>query len=312
MRFKVHQCLHRYFHFFCYSLSCEEIDHLEEQSKRRKMKLGMYTLIIAGLCFIPPLLTLILGIVVWYGYRKSEGFMLIMMKSIISQMNVNKKPTYLVFGRKLPSSSRKYFMIYSFMMLTICVQCFFLLVWFEVSYECLDDPDLDCFKEIDDVTISPDLIRELPVNCSTISKDEIVFCYRMTVFDPEKAFFGAAAAYLLFELLNIVLVLVSHLMLCLATKCKRMTLLKIAITLLFLGLLAGIFVLRTQVEEFESATRKLSYTALVQGLLVSLFIFFYVVMLPWGMLGKSEEYYGDASLPIVVGADNKAMDEIKK
>ena len=275
------------------------------------MKLGMYTLIIAGLCFIPPLLTFIFAIIFWYCYRKSEGFTLIMMKSIVSQANIEKKPTYLVFGRKLPSRSRKYFMIYSFMILTICVQCFFLIVWFEVSYECHNDPDLDCFKEIDAEDIALSTAFKSPVNCSAIPEDEFVFCYRMTVFDPEKAFFAAAAAYLLFELLNIVLVLVSHLMLFLANKFKRMVLVKIVITILFLGILIVIFVLRTQIHEFESATRKLSYTALVQGILVALLVFLYVVMLPWRKLGKSDEYYQIAALPEVIAHDNK-MNELKE
>ncbi len=236
--------------------------------------------------------------------------MLIMMKSVISKMNIEGKPTYLAFNRKLPSSSRRYFMIYSFMILTICVQCFFLLVWFEVSYECINDPDLDCFKEIDDLTLSSVPFNQLPVNCSTISQDDSVFCYRKTVFDPEKAFFSAAAAYLLFELLNIVLVVVSHMMLFVAEKCKNMTMVKILITTFFLGILIGLFILRTQVDEFESATRKLSYTVLVQGILVVLLVFLYVVMLPWGLLGKSEEYYEDASLPIIAGAhDNECAND---
>ena len=276
------------------------------------MKLGMYTLIIAGLCFIPPLLTFVFAIVFWYCYRKSEGFTLIMMKSIVSQVKIEKAPTYLVFGRKLPSRSRKYFLIYSFMILTICVQCFFLIVWFEVSYECLNDPDLDCFREIDNIKVSGDLFHELPVNCSAIPEDDFVFCYRMTVFDPEKAFFAAAAAYLLFELLNIVLVLVSHLMLFLATKCKLMLLVKIVISILFLTILVFIFVMRTQMPELESATRKLSYTALVQGILVLLLVFLYVVMLPWGTLGKSDEYYPVVGLPEVDAHDNKMHDHEMK
>ena len=269
------------------------------------MNFGAYTAIIAALCFVPPVLTFIIGGIVWYCYRKSEGLMVIMMKSIISQMNIERKPTYLVCGKRLPSSSRKYFMIYSLMILTICVQCFFLVVCFEVSYECINDPDLDCFKEIDDVKLSAATFSEPPVNCSSISQDDFVFCYRTTAFDPEKAFFGAAAAYLLFELLNIVLVVLAHLMLFLAGTLKNMTVVKIVITTIFLGLFIGFFVLRTQVDAFESATRKLSYTVLVQGVLFILFIFLYIIMLPWGVLRKGEEYYGDASLPMIADAHDK-------
>jgi hypothetical protein len=274
--------------------------------KVKEMNLGTYTGIITALCFVPPILTCILGGLVWYCYRKSEAFILVMMKSVVTQMIIDGKPTYLVCGRKLPCPSRKYFMMYSLMILTICIQCFFLLVWFEVSYECKIDPDLDCFKEIQNIELSTDLFHELPVNCTSISKDVFVFCYRMTVFDPEKAFFSAAASYLLFEILNVVLVVVATLMLFLSQKFKFMLLIKLVITAIFLGLFVGFFILRTQVDAFESATRKVSYTVLVQGILFLVFVFLYVIMLPWGVLGKNKEYYGIASLPYVHDAhENK-------
>ncbi len=270
------------------------------------MNLGVYAAIIGAMCFVPPTLTFVFGIIVWYCYKKSAGFMLIMMKSTISQMSIERKPTYLVCRRKLPSSSRKYFMIYSLMIFTICVQCFFLLVCLEVSYECINDPDLDCFKEIDGVILSATLLSQLPVNCSAISQDDFVFCYRTTLFDPEKAFYGAAAAYILFELLNIVLVVLAHLMIFLAGKFKNMTVVKIVITIICFGLGIGFFVLRSHLNELKSATRKISYTVLVQGGFVMLLVFLYVVMLPWRLLDKREEYYAEASLPIIVGAhDNE-------
>ena len=232
--------------------------------------------------------------------------MLIMMKSTISKMNIEGKPTYLVCRRKLPSSSRKYFMIYSLMIFTICVQCFSLLICLEVSHECINDPDLDCFKEIEEVTLSTAPLYELPVNCSAISQDDLVFCYRTTLFDPDKAFYGAAAAYLLFEWLNIVLVVLAHFMIFLAGKFKNMTVVKIVITIICFALTVGFFLLRTQLNEFKSVTRKISYTVLVQSGFVMLLIFLYVVMLPWRLLDKCEEYYAEASLPIIVGAhDNE-------
>ena len=60
-------------------------------------------------------------------------------------------------------------------------------------------------------------------------------------------------------------------------------------------------------DELESATRRLSYTVLVQGMLFLLFVFLYVIMLPWGKLGKSAEYYPIAALPKAPGArENEA------
>ena len=227
--------------------------------------------------------------------------MLILMKSVIVKKNINKRAAYLVCDRKLPSSSRKYFVTYSLLILTICMQCFFMLSFFELSFECIDDPDLDCFKEkteedfnIADIKLST--FDGSPVNCSSISPKENVFCYRITAFDPEKAFFSAAASYLLFELINIALIFIAHVMIFLAGKCKSMYKIKSILVFLFCAVFAGIFVLRTRVDEFHSATRKLPYTVIVQGLFVLFFVFLYVVLIPWGRFEK-EEYYGDASLP---------------
>jgi hypothetical protein len=95
-------------------------------------------------------------------------------------------------------------------------------------------------------------------------------------------------------------------MIFLAGKFKNMTVVKIVITIICFALTVGFFLLRTQLNEFKSVTRKISYTVLVQSGFVMLLIFLYVVMLPWRLLDKREEYYAEASLPIIVGAhDNE-------
>ena len=301
------------FKFFHCSQPSEKISSKPNRSKE-KMDLKFYTVLIAAVCFAPPVLTFIIGAMFWWCCRKGESLMLILMKSVIVKRNIDKRPAYLICDRKLPSSSKKYFVIYSLLILTICVQCFFMLSFFELSFKCIDDPDLDCFKEkievnfnIADIKLST--FDNSPVNCSSISPKENVFCYRITAFDPEKAFFSAAASYLLFELINIALIFIAHVMLFLAGKCKSMVMVKLFLVLFFSAIFAGIFVLRTQVDEFHSATRKLSYTVIVQGLLVLFFVFFYVVLIPWGRFEK-EEYYGDASLPGNIGSHTNEMHDL--
>ena len=225
----------------------------------------------------------------------------ILMKSVIVRRNIDRKPVYLVCDRKLPSSSKKFFVIFSLLILTICMQCFFMLAFFEVSFECKIDPDLDCFKDnakvsFDFADIELSSFDQSPVNCSSISPKENVFCYRITAFDPEKAFFSAATSYLLFELINVALIFIAHVMLFLSEKCRTMCKVKFIIVFVFAAVFVGIFVCRTRVDEFHSATRRLSYTLLVQGLLVVLFVFLYIVLIPWGRFEK-EEYYDDASSP---------------
>ena len=266
------------------------------------MNLGYYVALIACVCFAPPVLTFIIGAFFWWCCHKGESLMRILMKSIIVRRNIDRKPVYLVCDRKLPSSSKKFFVIYSLLILTICMQCFFMLAFFEISFECKIDPDLDCFKDNakpifnDIVNIESATFDQSPVNCSSISPKENVICYRITAFDPEKAFFSAAASYLLFELTNVTLIFIAHVMLFLSEKCRSMCKVKFIIVFVFAAVFAGIFVVRSRVDEFHSATRKLSYTLLVQGLLVLLFVFFYIVLIPWGRFEK-EKYYDDASSP---------------
>ena len=175
------------------------------------MDLGSYTRIILAITLVPAIVVFIICAIICYFYRKSENLMLIIMQGIISRKNINKRSTYLVCNREIESSTRRHFMLNSIFIISICVQCFFLIAIFDVSYDCRTEPDLDCFKKKDDVKFSDTFAyNESPVNCSNISKDEFVICYRITAFDPDRAFIGAAAAYLLFKMINFGLLLVAY------------------------------------------------------------------------------------------------------
>ena len=89
------------------------------------------------------------------------------------------------------------------------------------------------------------------MNCSSISSDDFVICYRISAFDPEKAFVGAAAGYVLFKMLNFVFLLVSHFMIWMAQKVKWGTFLcfKIVVVLIIFIVLFVPLILRVYVDE---------------------------------------------------------------
>ena len=277
------------------------------------MDLRSYTAIVFTVTFVPSVVVFIGGCVIWHYYRKSERLMLIIMNGIISRKNIESKLTYLVCNRKLPFSSRHHFMLNSLFIVAICVQCFFAVAIFDVEYECRHDPDLDCFKKDDDVKLSSTFgYDESAVNCSTISKDDIVICYRITAFDPERAFIGAAAGYLLFKMLNFGLVIVAYSMVWVSQKWKRKTLRNFKLVFSF-SIIVVTFVpilLRIYVDHVESAFRKVSYIVLVQLTFVVVVILYFVASLPWEEFGESEQYYGDASKPNDVESDDMEMSEI--
>ena len=274
------------------------------------MNLKNYSGIIFAVTFVPAFIVFTTGVILWYFYRKSERLMLIIMKGVISRKNIDKKPTYLICNRKLPSSSRRHFMLNSLCVIAICVQCFFLIAIVDVTYNCNNDPDLDCFKKKDDVKLSDTFAYdESPVNCSTISKDDFLICYRISAFDPERAFIAAAAGYLLFKMLNFGLLVVAHTMLWIAQKFKKRTLLlfKLGFCSFFTVVIYVPLILRIYVDDVESAFRKMSYTLLVQFGILLFVILHFVARLPWEKFCESVEYYGDASLPDNVDAYDNEM-----
>ncbi|CAB4044175.1 Hypothetical predicted protein, partial [Paramuricea clavata] len=195
----------------------------------------------------------------------------------------------------------------SLFVIALCVQCFFLVAIVDVTYECIHDPDLDCFRKKDDVKLSDTPNDDSPVNCSTISSHDFVTCYRLTAFDPERAFIGAAAGYLLFKMLNFCLLIVAHSLLWAAKKWgSKMVYIKFGLVIAFTMAICVPAILRIYLDEVESAFRKMSYTVLVQiGSLLCLL--YYFVALPWDVFVKSEEYYGDASSPDNVDANGNEL-----
>ncbi len=189
---------------------------------------------------------------------------------------------------------------YSGFIIGLCFQTFFLVAIVDVTYECIHDPDWDCFKKKDDVKLSNTYAyNESPVNCSTISRDDFVTCYRLTFLDPERAFVGAATAYLLFKMINIGLLVVAHIMLSMAQIMTKITLLyfKIGFAIFILVALCVPPILSIFVVEVESTFRKVSFTVLLQVIAVAVVVGYFVIAVPWEHFRGNDEYYENVSLP---------------
>mgnify|MGYP002804212078 CR=1 FL=1 len=218
------------------------------------------------------------------------------MRNIITRKNIDQELKYLVCKRIFPGEARNFFVFGSIAIVITCVQCTFLIAMIEQTYNCRHDPDLYCFKKSFDFNPSP--IN----NCSAISKDELVICYRITAFNPERALIGASAGYLLFKILTICLLIVAHIMLWLAQKWDTKTLrcFKFAFGfILFAGLNIEILV-SIFGDEVDSTLRKISISVLLQVELVVCNVAYFVAFLPWEIFRGAKEYYGDASIPSVM------------
>ncbi len=274
------------------------------------MDFKSYNMVIFALTMLPCILVFIIGCIVSRCFQKHEALLLIFMKSIISRKNIDKRPTYLVCNRKVPSSSRGDFMLYSLLIFANCVQIVLVVAIVDVTYECIHDPDLVCFKERDDVKLFDFDYNTWPVNCSTISRDDFVICYRWTVFDPERAFVGAVAGYLLFKMINIGIFVVAYVMIWVHEQklgAKKMGVLKVVLISFILVVMLMPFMSLIYLEQARSAIRKVSFTLLFQLIFVVPALIYFVIGFPWQAFAESNEYYGDASLPGNVDADDNEM-----
>ena len=189
-----------------------------------------------------------------------------------------------------------HFMLNSLFIISICIQCFFAFALFDVVYECSHDPDLDCFIRDNDGTFG---YNNSPVNCSTITNDDIVICYRIPAFGSERTLIGVGAAYLVFKMLNSALTITAYAMLWATEKVKKKTivLIKLVLSLFILVVIIVPLLVSTFVDKVESAFRKVTYAALVQWSLVAITTAHFIRCLPWEEFVGEKDYFADASVP---------------
>ena len=234
-----------------------------------------------------------------FGKCKSlrKTVMLNIMKGIVSKHEVNGKPTYVVCNRKLPSSIKSYFVVGSFIIITICVQCFLFFALIDITYECVNDSGIDCFVIKNDVKLQSGTFAydEPPVNCSSISKDALVTCYRLTAFDAERTVIGASGGYLLFKLVNFAVILLIHIMLWVAEKHEELLNFFKLVFCLIIGALSCTLL----IPAVELESRELPYTVLVQAVLSGIALLYFVVFIPWKEFDAETLYYAVASEKIM-------------
>ena len=304
IRYRVIRVFHIYASSFVLCSSLKQ--DLNPNNTKVTMDLAIYNGIILTIVLVPLIVVFSLGFFLWYRYKKSEIILLMLvgMKSIVSRKNIDKKPTYLVCDREFPSSVRPFFMIFLVLIFAACVQLFFFVAIVDVTYECVDEPGLDCFKKNVDVNLLDTFgFNQSPVNCSSVPKNDFYVCYRVTILDAERAFLGAAAAYLLFEMLNFGLLVTCNVMLWAAEKWSKIAVRQFKFVFSLTLTLAIIIpvICRIYVDEVESALRQMSYIVLVQIMLVGGVFVFFVGFFPCDVFAKSKEYFVDASLPNNVG-----------
>ena len=268
------------------------------------MGLNWYTKIIWIAASVPYLALMIFGYIILRCWQRSHSLTLITMKGFVAERNVDRTPEYLVCNRIIPPRSRAFFARHSLIMIALCVQLFFRVAIVDETNECIHEPGLECFKTNADGDKASEINitdQESPVNCSSISANDFVTCYRFTLFDPERIFIAASAAYLLFKLLNFSLLIVSYIMVWRIHKLNKrkvvifkFTLASSILILLFIPLIVHASKFGEVGTEFQQMYLQVAY--------VGISVFYYVFWIPWETFENTDhEYYVDVSLPQNVG-----------
>ena len=226
---------------------------------------------------------------------KEEKFILTFLKGIVTKKNNQKKPALFICGRKLSISIQKYFTLLSAFIFAACIQTVLNFCVIEISYECRDDPKLDCYKFEKNRKLGE--IVSI-VNCTAISSADLVQCYRFVWFDSEKIFVAFSAAYLSFKILKIALLIVTNFMLWMASYGTRVIYIcKFVLLLIVGGSLYLFIILSLTVKEFENTARNVSYPRFIQISLLITIICSYIVYIPWEKFDGLKEYLEEVSLP---------------
>ena len=233
---------------------------------------------------------------------KNEWFILIALNGIVTKKNYQNTPGLFICGRKLSFSKRKYFVTPSALIVGTCIQTVLYLCIIEVSYECRDDPKFDCYKVVRNLKFGEAPPR---VNCTAISSADLVQCYRLVLIDSEKIFIAFSAAYLLFKIFQIGLLIVTNFMLWIASKGKYcIKICQCCLVLVAVVIPCFFLILPLKVKEFENSVRDMSFARFFQISFVITMIIFYIWFTPWKEFTGLPEYLENVSLPVEDQVEN--------
>lgn len=230
-------------------------------------------------------------------------FVLLILNGLIKKRNVNRQLKYFICGRELSGSDapKCRFYIVSLMLIAICTVLFVLVVTVQISYECRNEPHLDCFKRKTETekSLPERLYGTSPVNCSKILKTDIVSCYRIAAPSFARVFAALSATYLCYKLTKIILYIAAHIMLWIVDKCGCIgeCISKILVFMLSYAPIIILEILRYNSKKYDYALQTTPIaTSIYAGLAVSVGVAF-VLLIPWSRFSDEPEYFSEVSLP---------------
>ena len=270
------------------------------------MKLEDYHKIEFFFPLVPPIIINVVIFLFVFYTSNEKRFVAFVLNGVVTRRAFKQQPKLFICGKEIVfhgtghSRSKSSWCVLCFFIIQACFHLLLLLSTVERSYECLNDPNLDCFMEKDSPGFNETLHRDYedyPVNCSRITSSQIVFCYRIVAFQPNAFFLALSATYLFLKILKASLVGVSKLLLWLVNKfsLRTVNIIRGVVYFLVFLILFLLSILRQKVQKFESAVRKISPLVYVLMVIVLIIATLFLVLFPLNEFENSPQYLIEVS-----------------
>lgn len=228
-----------------------------------------------------------------------------MLKGIVTKRNIEGYSGILFCGRRLDEENyncccgfkmKTSLKVVAAYLMVVTLQIVLVVGAFELTYECLEEDNVDCFRRRygTDIELFP---TESPLNCSLTPISQSVFCYRSVILDPENWFKTFTAAYILVRMLRFVLYLVSALFMMSGDKNKNLQMACRVVICFFSGVAMALVIFLSVFHEtsFEYASRQVSLSEVMQIVSIMFLPLLFALVIPWSDFAGEPEFFVNAS-----------------
>ena len=274
------------------------------------MNLQRYNEILVILVRSPLVLFFILFLTLFRWRKKRNYFVFLVLKGIVQKKNIDGHSKYLFCGRLIENKNEDgcfgtnimtCLLAVAAYLVTVTLQTILVVGTFQLSYDCVQETNVECFKRRfgSKIKFFP---SESPLNCSSVSRTQLVFCYRMVAIEAENWFATFTAAYILVRMMRFLMFIVAWILLRkngefpLFPWITTITFLQISINFLTLGSILLIIFFSAFYADFAYATRHLSQSEIMQIVFIILLIPIFTSMIRWRNMAQAPKYVNIAEL----------------
>ena len=273
------------------------------------MNLQEYNEILVILVCSPLGLFFLLVLCLWKWRAHRNEFVLLVLKGIVMKRNIDGNSRYLFCGRVIKNDNKNGFrelnimkslLIVSAYVVTVTLQTVLVVGTFQLSYDCVEESNVDCFKRRlgEKIELFP---NESPLHCPSVPMTQLVFCYRTVAVEVENWFATFTAAYILVRMMRFIMFILTWLLLRKNKPCpifplvSTISFISFLIYFVTLGAIVVVIFFSAFYTDFAYATRHLSLSEIMQIIFILLLFPLFTLAVKWNALADDCEYYVDVT-----------------